>query len=46
MLIEGTKILALPRERVWQALNDPAFLQATVPGCRRVAEDGEPPRKS
>lgn len=38
MLIEGTKILALPRERVWQALNDPAFLQATVPGCRRVAE--------
>ena len=38
MLIEGTKILALPREQVWQALNDPAFLQATVPGCRRMAE--------
>ena len=38
MLIEGTKILALPRDEVWRALNDPAFLQATVPGCRRVAE--------
>lgn len=38
MLIEGSKILALPRAEVWRALNDPAFLQATVPGCRRVAE--------
>jgi hypothetical protein len=38
MLIEGTKILALPREEVWKALNDPAFLQSSIPGCRRVTE--------
>lgn len=38
MLIEGTKILALPRAEVWRALNDPAFLQSVIPGCRKVAE--------
>jgi len=38
MLIEGTKILALAREDVWRVLNDPAFLQSVIPGCRRVAE--------
>lgn len=38
MLIEGTKILPRPRQEVWTTLNDPAFLQTTVPGCRRVAE--------
>ena len=38
MQIEGTKILALPRADVWRALNDAAFLQATVPGATRVSE--------
>lgn len=38
MLIEGTKILALPRAEVWRALNDAAFLQSVIPGCRNVAE--------
>ena len=38
MQIEGSKILALPRADVWRALNDPAFLQTVVPGCRRAAE--------
>lgn len=38
MLIEGSKILALPRAQVWRALNDPAFLQTVVPGCRTVSE--------
>lgn len=38
MLIEGTKILSVPRDAVWRALNDPAFLQRTIPGCRRVSE--------
>src|SRR3546814_1936609 len=31
MLIDGTKILAADRATVWNALNDPAFLQATLP---------------
>lgn len=38
MLIEGTKVLPMPRAQVWEALNDPAFLQSVIPGCRRVAE--------
>jgi carbon monoxide dehydrogenase subunit G len=38
MLIEGTKILGVPRDAVWRALNDPVFLQTVIPGCRRVAE--------
>lgn len=41
MLIEGSKILPLPREQVWRALNDASFLQATVPGCRRVSAPRE-----
>jgi carbon monoxide dehydrogenase subunit G len=36
MLIEGTKTLAAPRAAVWRALNDPAFLQMVIPGCRSV----------
>jgi uncharacterized protein len=38
MLIEGTKMLASPRDAVWQALNDPAFLQRVIPGCRQVRQ--------
>lgn len=38
MRMEGTKILALPREEVWRALNDTAFLARTVPGCSRAEE--------
>lgn len=38
MRIDGTKILALPRDEVWRALNDTAFLARTVPGCRNAQE--------
>ncbi len=38
MRLDGTKILALPRDEVWRALNDPAFLARTVPGCSKVEE--------
>ena len=38
MRIDGTKILALPRDEVWRALNDTAFLARTVPGCSRAEE--------
>lgn len=42
MLIEGTKTLAADRGTVWNALNDPAFLRATLPDCKSLAvkEDG------
>lgn len=33
MELIGEQILALPRERVWAALNDPEVLRASVPGC-------------
>lgn len=33
MELLGEQTLELPRERVWQALNDPAMLQRCIPGC-------------
>lgn len=38
MRMEGIRILALPREEVWRALNDTAFLARTVPGCSKAEE--------
>lgn len=40
MLIEGSKTLPAPRDVVWRALNDPAFLQRTLPDCRALAQRG------
>lgn len=42
MLIEGTKTLAADRATVWNALNDPAFLRATLPDCKALSvhDDG------
>ena len=39
--VEGSEILALPRERVWQLLNDPETLGAAIPGCHGLERDGE-----
>ena len=33
MEFNGTQVIAAPRHEVWAALNDPAVLQACVPGC-------------
>ena len=41
MKIEGTHELRAPRERVWQALVDPAVLQRCIPGCERLERTGE-----
>ena len=41
MKIEGTHELRAPRERVWQALVDPAVLQRCIPGCERLEKTGE-----
>jgi uncharacterized protein len=41
MKIEGTYAIQAPRERVFQALTDPAILQKTIPGCERMEKAGE-----
>ena len=36
MEMTGEYRIAAPRERVWQALNDPAVLRASIPGCESI----------
>ncbi|MCU0868509.1 MAG: carbon monoxide dehydrogenase subunit G [Burkholderiales bacterium] len=36
MDMTGTQVLPLPRERVWDALNDPEMLKRCIPGCESV----------
>ena len=36
MKVSGTSILNAPRERMWQLLNDPAFLKLCLPGCESL----------
>jgi uncharacterized protein len=36
MKISGTSIINAPRERLWQSLNDPAFLKLCLPGCESL----------
>ncbi len=38
MKISGTANLSAPPEQVWQALNDPAVLVRTIPGCEQLKE--------
>jgi carbon monoxide dehydrogenase subunit G len=39
--INGTAALNAPRERVWAALNDPAVLVRTIPGCEQLEALGD-----
>src|SRR5262249_6884140 len=41
MKIEGAQELRALRERVYQALIDPAILQRCIPGCERLEKTGE-----
>jgi len=41
MNITGTTTLTADRASVWRALNDPAVLVATIPGCRRLEAVGD-----
>jgi len=41
MTVTGTAILHAPREDVWKALNDPAVLVRTIPGCERLETIGD-----
>ena len=36
MTIQGTHDLARPPAQVFEALNDPAILQQTIPGCEKL----------
>jgi hypothetical protein len=36
MDMTGERRIAAPRQAVWQALNDPAVLQASIPGCESL----------
>ena len=40
MKLSGTAQLSSPPARVWDALNDPAVLARTIPGCQRLEETG------
>jgi len=36
MEMTGEQFIALPQQRVWEALNDPNVLKACIPGCESV----------
>ena len=40
MKVSGTHILNAPQERVWELLNDPAFLKVCLPGCESMEATG------
>jgi carbon monoxide dehydrogenase subunit G len=39
--INGTATVSAPRDRVWEALNDPSVLVRTIPGVERLEAVGE-----
>lgn len=38
--VAGSAVLGIDRERVWSALQNPAVLVRTIPGCERLEETG------
>ena len=41
MQMTGEQRIAAPRQKVWEALNDPAVLAQCIPGCQSLERDGE-----
>ncbi len=41
MDMTGERRISAPRQKVWDALNDPATLQACIPGCESLEKTGE-----
>jgi len=39
--MSGEQIVPAPRQTVWDALNDPQMLKASVPGCEAIEPTGE-----
>lgn len=40
MKVAGNAVIGVERDRVWAALQDPAVLVRTIPGCERLEESG------
>lgn len=40
MKVSGSAVLHAPRDKVWAALNDPAVLVRTIPGCQQLEQVG------
>ncbi len=41
MQMTGEQRIAAPRQRVWEALNDPEILKASIPGCQSLEKEGD-----
>ncbi|MDX1576548.1 MAG: carbon monoxide dehydrogenase subunit G, partial [Kiloniellales bacterium] len=41
MELKGQQRIAAPRQKVWDALNDPGVLKACIPGCESLTQDGD-----
>ncbi len=41
MEMTGERRIAAPRQRVWEALNDPEVLRQAIPGCESIARTAE-----
>lgn len=41
MEMEASRLIKADRQQVWQALNDPAMLQACIPGCESIEALGD-----
>ena len=41
MQMKGEQSIAAPRQKVWEALNDPAVLAQCIPGCQSLDRDGD-----
>jgi len=41
MVLTGERRLPIDRAAAWKALNDPAILQASIPGCEAIEKTGE-----
>jgi uncharacterized protein len=41
MEMTGERRIPAPRQQVWDALNDPEVLRASIPGCETVEREGE-----
>jgi carbon monoxide dehydrogenase subunit G len=41
MNMTGEQRIAAPRQRVWEALNDPEILRASIPGCQSLEKAAE-----
>ena len=41
MELEGQRVLPIDREHAWRALNDPALIQAAIPGCESMERIGD-----